>query len=85
MRRLAVVTIAVAGVLALSLLAPPEARAQTPAATPTTVPAGSPTPAPTRRAALAARRAAPVLSIGPETTTAWPRSYLWPSMRSRGR
>lgn len=50
MRRLAAaaVAVAVAGVLALSLLAPPEARAQTPTATPSTMPAESPTPAPTR-------------------------------------
>ena len=35
-------------------------------------------------AARAPRRAAPVLSARPETTTAWPRWYLWPSRRGQG-
>ena len=35
-------------------------------------------PAPTRSAAaIAASRAAPVEWTGPETTTTWPREYLW--------
>ena len=33
-------------------------------------------PAPARNAPRAASRAAPVLDIPPETTTAWPREYL---------
>ena len=36
-------------------------------------------PAPARRAPRAASRAAPVDHEGPETTTAWPRSYLCPA------
>src|SRR5215475_312827 len=35
-------------------------------------------PAPARSAPRAARRAAPVVHGPPETTTAWPRVYLWP-------
>ena len=40
-------------------------------------------PAPTRSAPRAASRAAPVRVAGPETTTAWPRSYLCPSRGQR--
>ena len=50
------------------------------AAEPTTVTS----PAPMRSAPRAPRRAAPVLSAGPETTTAWPRVYLCPSRRGQG-
>ena len=35
-------------------------------------------PAPARRAPRAASRAAPVCDRSPDTTTAWPRRYLWP-------
>ena len=35
-----------------------------------------------RKAPRAASLAAPVPSAGPETTVAWPRSYLWPSGRT---
>ncbi len=41
-------------------------------------------PAPARKAARAASRAAPVRVAGPDTTTAWPRSYLCPSAASAG-
>src|SRR5262249_18718589 len=41
-------------------------------------------PAPARNAPRAASLAAPVDHDGPETTTAWPRSYLWPCVRGRG-
>ena len=42
-------------------------------------------PAPARSAARAASRAAPVDAIPPDTTTAWPRLYLCPSMRGIGK
>ena len=35
-------------------------------------------PAPARSAPRAASRAAPVCDWSPDTTTAWPRGYLWP-------
>ena len=41
-------------------------------------------PAPARNAPRAASRAAPVDAISPDTITAWPRAYLWPSMRGTG-
>ena len=41
-------------------------------------------PAPARSAPRAASRAAPVDDGPPETTTAWPREYLWPSVRACG-
>ena len=41
-------------------------------------------PAPARRQPRAASRAAPVAAISPDTTTAWPRAYLWPSIRGTG-
>ncbi len=42
-------------------------------------------PAPARNAPRAASRAAPVKDSPPETTTAWPRVYLWPSTRGSGK
>ena len=42
-------------------------------------------PAPARKAPRAASRAAPVDHEGPETTTAWPRSYLCPASRGTGK
>ena len=41
-------------------------------------------PAPARSAPRADSRAAPVAASSPETTTAWPRAYLWPSIRGTG-
>ncbi len=42
-------------------------------------------PAPIRRAPRAASRAAPVRCAGPDSTTAWPRVYLWLSSVRRGK
>src|SRR4029077_12285533 len=42
-------------------------------------------PAPARNAPRAASRAAPVDQAGPDTTTAWRRSYLWPSYFGTGK
>ena len=42
-------------------------------------------PAPIRRAPRAASRAAPVRWAGPDSTTAWPRVYLWLSALKRGK
>ena len=42
-------------------------------------------PAPARNAPRAASRAAPVCDSPPDTTTAWPRAYLWPSTRGMGK
>ena len=42
-------------------------------------------PAPARSAPRAASRAAPVDDAPPDTTTAWPRAYLWPSTRGHGK
>ncbi len=41
-------------------------------------------PAPIRSAPRAASLAAPVVGISPDTTTAWPRSYLWPPAAACG-
>ena len=41
-------------------------------------------PAPARSAPRADSRAAPVAATSPETTIAWPRAYLWPSIRGTG-
>src|SRR5262249_46044913 len=43
------------------------------------------TPAPARNAPRAASRAAPVEARPPDTTTAWPRAYLCPSIRGNGK
>ena len=42
-------------------------------------------PAPARNAPRADIRAAPVAAMSPETTMAWPRSYLWPSICGTGK
>ena len=42
-------------------------------------------PAPARNAPRAASRAAPVDANPPDTTTAWPREYLWPSICGTGK
>ena len=42
-------------------------------------------PAPARSAPRAASRAAPVEESPPDTTTAWPRPYLCPSVRGTGK
>ena len=41
-------------------------------------------PAPALNAPRAASRPAPVVGRPPDTTTAWPREYLWPPARGRG-